>query len=66
MKLEKAMNTFYYSSARCDIRLMNGWFVDENITCNSLLYIKLIYTMNGTCTASKLAELLHVSKKPKD
>ena len=27
-----------------------------------LCNIELIYTMNGTCTASKLAELLHVSK----
>lgn len=41
---------------------MNKHFVDENITYNSLLYIELIYTMNGTCTASKLAQLLHVSK----
>lgn len=41
---------------------MNKEFVDENITYNSLLYIELIYTMNGTCTASKLAKLLNVSK----
>ena len=41
---------------------MNRQFVDENITYNSLLYIELIYTMNGTCTASRLAELLNVSK----
>lgn len=62
MELRKALDTFYYSTALCDLRLMNKQFVDENITYNSLLYIKLIYTMNGTCTASKLAELLHVSK----
>ncbi len=62
MDLRKALDSFYYSTALCDLRLMNKHFVDENITYNSLLYIELIYTMNGTCTASKLAELLHVSK----
>ncbi len=62
MDLRKALDTFYYSTALCDLRLMNKHFVDENITYNSLLYIELIYTMNGTCTASKLAQLLHVSK----
>ncbi len=62
MDLRKALDTFYYSTALCDLRLMNRQFVDENITYNSLLYIELIYTMNGTCTASKLAKLLNVSK----
>ncbi len=62
MNLRKALDTFYYSTALCDLRLMSKQFVDENITYNSLLYIELIYTMNGTCTASKLAELLNVSK----
>ncbi len=62
MKLRKSLDTFYYSAALCDLRLMNKQFVSESITYNSLLYIELIYTMNGTCTASKLAELLNVSK----
>ena len=62
MDLRKALDAFYYSTALCDLRLMNKQFIDENITYNSLLYIELIYTMNGTCTASKLAELLNVSK----
>lgn len=62
MDLRKALDTFYYSTALCDLRLMNKQFIDENITYNSLLYIELIYTMNGSCTASKLAELLNVSK----
>ena len=62
MNLRKALDSFYYSTALCDLRLMSKQFVDENITYNSLLYIELIYTMNGTCTASKLAELLNVSK----
>ena len=62
MDLRKALDAFYYSTALCDLRLMNKQFIDENITYNSLLYIELIYTMNGRCTASRLAELLNVSK----
>lgn len=62
MDLRKALDSFYYSTALCDLRLMNRHFIDKNITYNSLLYIELIYTMNGTCTASKLAELLNISK----
>ena len=62
MDLRKALDTFYYSSALCDLKLMNKKFVDENITYNSLLYLELIYTMNGKCTASKIAEMLNVSK----
>ena len=62
MDLRKALDTFYYSTALCDLRLMSRRFADKNITYNSILYIELIYTMNGTCTASKLAELLNISK----
>ncbi len=62
MDLRKTLDTFYYSAALCDLKLMNKEFVDKNITYNSLLYIELIYTMNGTCTATKLAKLLNVSK----
>lgn len=62
MNLRKALDTFYYSTALCDLRLMNKKFVNENITYNSLLYMEVIFSMNGKCTASKLAELLHISK----
>ena len=34
MKLRKALDTFYYSTALCDLRLMNRQFVDETITWN--------------------------------
>lgn len=62
MNLRDEINAFYYSTALCDLRLMNKRFVDQNMTYNSLLYLELIYAMNGTCTASKLAEMLYVSK----
>ena len=62
MNLRDELNAFYYSTALCDLRLMNKNFVDHNITYNSLLYLELIHSMNGKCTASKLAELLYVSK----
>ena len=61
MELRKALDAFYYSTALCDLRLMNQKFVDENISYNSLLYLELIFSMDGDCTASKIAELLHVS-----
>ncbi|MBS4534597.1 MarR family transcriptional regulator [Clostridium sp. D2Q-14] len=62
MKLRKALDSFYYSTALCDLRLMNQQFFNQNITYNSLLYLELIFSMNGKCTASKIAELLYVSK----
>ncbi|WP_159441939.1 MarR family winged helix-turn-helix transcriptional regulator [Clostridium sp. Marseille-P2415] len=62
MELRKALDSFYYSTALCDLRLMNQQFVDKNITYNSLLYLELIFSMNGKCTASKIAELLYISK----
>lgn len=62
MDLRKSLDTFYYSTALCDLRLMNRKLVDENITYNSLLYLEIIFSLNGQCTASKLAELLNVSK----
>ena len=48
MDLRDEINAFYYSTALCDLRLMNKRFVDQNMTYNSLLYLELIYAMNGT------------------
>lgn len=62
MELRKALDSFYYSTALCDLRLMNKQFVDETITYNSLLYLELIFTMGGKGTASQIADMLHVSK----
>ena len=62
MLLRKSLDTFYYRTVLCDLKLMNKQFVDENITYNSLLYLELIFSMEGKCTATKIAELLHVSK----
>ncbi len=62
MRLENALSSFYCSNALCELRLMHSRFVDRSITYNSLLYLDLIYTMKGMCTATKLAELLHISK----
>ena len=62
MELRRALDSFYYSTALCDLRLMNRQFIDENITYNSLLYLELIYAMDGRLTASKIAEMLCVSK----
>ena len=58
MNLKKALDSFYYSTALCNLRLMNEKFVDEHITYNSLLYLELIFTMKGECTVSRIADLL--------
>ena len=62
MNLRKTLDRFYYSTALCDLQLMNKCVIDDKITHNSLLYIELIYSMDGTCTASQLAEMLNISK----
>lgn len=62
MDLRQELGKFYYSAALCDLRLMNRTFMNQKITYNSLLYLELIYTMEGQCTASRIAELLYVSK----
>lgn len=62
MNLREELNAFYYSTALNDLKLMNMSFSDESITYNSLLYLEIIHYMNGECTVSALAELLHISK----
>ena len=62
MDLRKALDAFYYSTVLCDLRLMNKNFVDESITYNSLLYLELIYSLEGKATASQIADMLHVSR----
>ena len=62
MNLRNELNAFYYSNALCDLHLMNENFSNSLITYNSLLYLEIIYSLNGKCTATKLAKLLGVSK----
>ena len=62
MNLRDSLNAFYYSNALCDLQLMNRQFSHPAITYNSLLYLEIIYSMQGKCTASKLADLLCVSR----
>ena len=62
MNLRDSLNAFYYSNALRDLQLMNRQFSSPAVTYNSLLYLEIIYSMQGTCTASKLADLLCVSR----
>lgn len=62
MDLRDSLNAFYYSNALCDLQLMNRQFSNPAITYNSLLYLEIIYSMQGKCTASRLADLLCVSR----
>ena len=62
MNLRDSLNAFYYSNALCDLQLMNRQFSSPAVTYNSLLYLEIIYSMQGKCTASRLADLLCVSR----
>lgn len=62
MKLKKALDRFYYSTALCDLRLMNQKLSNDKITYNSLLYLELIFSIGENCTVSKIANLLYISK----
>lgn len=62
MDLRDSLNAFYYSNALCDLQLMNRQFSSPAVTYNSLLYLEIIYSMQGKCTASRLADLLCVSR----
>ena len=62
MNLRDSLNAFYYSNALCDLQLMNRQFSHPAITYNSLLYLEIIYSMQGQCTPSKLADMLCVSR----
>ena len=62
MRINDALDKFYYSAALCDLRLMNREQQKGSLSFNGMLYLDIIFFMHGKCTVSKLAELLHVSK----
>lgn len=61
MRLHDALNRFYYDQSLNELRLMNESPLHPNMTYNSLLYLDLI-SYREKCTASYLAEVLHISK----
>lgn len=61
MNLAEALNEFYYDMSLNELRLMNENTLYPDISYNSLLYLNLIY-YKGQCTASYLAEVLHITK----
>lgn len=62
MNLEKEIARYYYSSALCDLKLMNEKIIEGGISYNSLLYLELIFCMDGKCSVSDIAKLLNISK----
>ena len=48
MNLRDSLSAFYYSHALCDLQLMNRQFSRPTVTYNSLLYLEIIYSMQGT------------------
>lgn len=61
MKLADILNKTYYEMSLNELRLMNDNTLYPDISYNSLLYLNAIFYMEN-CTASRLAEVLHISK----
>lgn len=59
--MKSAVSRFYYDMTLSELRRMHKRGVRPNISYNSLLYLDLI-DLIPDCTASRLAEILHVSK----
>lgn len=60
-ELQDTLNQFFYAITINELKFMNKQFHSLNITYNSLLYLDIIsYTDN--CTASFLADSLHISR----
>ena len=61
MDLQDAVSRFYLDITLNELKLMNQSNIQANISYNSLLYLDLIASQEN-CTASTLAQLLHISK----
>ncbi|MEC1671242.1 MarR family winged helix-turn-helix transcriptional regulator [Bacillus mojavensis] len=61
MNLMYALDKSYYEWALKNLRAMNKDNVYKNLTYNSLLYLEMIL-YNENCTASFLADTLHVAR----
>lgn len=61
MDLQTRFNRLYFEMSINELQLMNNNKLYPNITYNSLLYMDIIADTKN-CTASYLANLLHVSK----
>ena len=62
MNLKNELDKFYFSTAICDLKLMNEQYIDRDLSYNTFLYLEVIFSMKGYCTVSRLSELLNVSK----
>lgn len=62
MDLMEEVKKFYESTALCDLYLRNQQCADQALSYNTRMYLEHIYAMEGNCTASRLAEVLGVSK----
>lgn len=62
MDLRDELSAFYYSTALCELKLMNSGIGNDNISYNSLMYLEIIYSMHGKCTPAKLSRMLCISK----
>jgi DNA-binding MarR family transcriptional regulator len=59
--LNDAIKEFFYTLSLSELHMMNRKLLKPDVTYNTLLYLDLI-VRTPNCTASHLAQLLHVTK----
>lgn len=61
-KIKLALKNYYHDMAISDLRLQNQDNSGEKLTYNDILYLNIIQAHSGEYTASKIADLLFVSR----
>ena len=61
-KLKLLLNNFYHDMSMSDLRLQNKDKTSDTLTHNDILYLNVIETGCGQYTASKLADMIGVSR----
>ena len=61
-KLTIALEKFYHDIAISELKFQNSFTGREKLTYNDILYLDIIAGHSGEYTATKIADMLHVSR----
>lgn len=61
-KIKTALDKIFHDSAISELRMLNKGTSHENLTYNDILYLSIIEAHSGEYTASKIADMLFVSR----
>ena len=61
-KVKLALDKIFHDSAIAELRLLNKGIADNSLTYNDILYLNIIESHSGEYTASKIADMLYVSR----